>query len=46
MSSNGRLDINPEVARKILTSFLREEIGKARLSRAVVGLSGGIDSAL
>lgn len=41
-----RLDINPEVARKILTSFLHEEITRAGLNRAVVGVSGGIDSAL
>jgi NAD+ synthase len=46
MNPNGRLDINTEVARKILTSFLRDEIGKARMSHAVVGVSGGIDSAL
>jgi NAD+ synthase len=46
MTANGRLDINPEVARQILTGFLRDEIGKAGVSRAVVGLSGGIDSAL
>ena len=45
-ASNGRLDINPDVARKILTTFLRDEIKKAGASRAVVGLSGGIDSAL
>ncbi|MBI3362338.1 MAG: NAD+ synthase [Chloroflexi bacterium] len=46
MTSDGKLDINPEVARKILTSFLREEISRAGLSHAVVGVSGGIDSAL
>ena len=46
MIANITLDINPEVARKILASFLREEIGKAGMQRAVVGLSGGIDSAL
>jgi NAD+ synthase len=46
MPGTHSLDINPGVARQILTAFLREEIGKAGLRRAVVGLSGGIDSAL
>lgn len=46
MNPNIRLDINPEVARKILTSFLHEEITRAGLNRAVVGVSGGLDSAL
>jgi NAD+ synthase len=40
------LEINAELARKILTSFLREEITRAGLTRAVVGVSGGVDSAL
>lgn len=40
------LDINTDLARRILTQFLREEITRTGLSRAVVGLSGGIDSAL
>lgn len=38
--------INPELARKILTGFIRSEITRAGFSRAVIGLSGGIDSAL
>lgn len=41
-----RLQINTEVARKMLTGFIRDEIGKAGLKRAIIGLSGGIDSAL
>ncbi|MBM4424342.1 MAG: NAD+ synthase [Chloroflexi bacterium] len=41
-----RLRINADLARKILVSFLRDEITRAGLSRAVIGLSGGIDSAL
>lgn len=41
-----RLRINTDLARKILVSFIRDEITRAGLSRAVVGLSGGIDSAL
>ncbi|MBL8056721.1 MAG: NAD+ synthase [Anaerolineales bacterium] len=40
------LSINTDLARLILTQFLREEITRTGLSRAVVGLSGGIDSAL
>jgi NAD+ synthase len=40
------LSINPDLARKILTGFLKSEITRAGFSRAVVGLSGGIDSAL
>ncbi|MGB7875946.1 MAG: NAD+ synthase [Anaerolineales bacterium] len=40
------LSINPDLARKILTGFIRSEITRAGFDRAVVGLSGGIDSAL
>jgi NAD+ synthase len=40
------LEINTDLARKILTSFLREEITRTGLTRGVVGVSGGIDSAL
>ena len=40
------LSINPNLARKILTGFIRSEINRVGFSRAVVGLSGGIDSAL
>jgi NAD+ synthase len=40
------LDINTELARKILTSFLREEITRTGLKHGVVGVSGGVDSAL
>ena len=41
-----RLRINTGLARKILVSFLRQEVTRTGLSRAVIGLSGGIDSAL
>jgi NAD+ synthase len=41
-----RLQINPEIARKMLTGFIADEIAKVGLKRAVIGLSGGIDSAL
>jgi len=40
------LMINTDLAREILTGFIRSEITRAGMSRAVVGLSGGIDSAL
>jgi NAD+ synthase len=40
------LDINPELARKILTGFIRTEVTRPGFSRAVIGLSGGVDSSL
>ena len=40
------LRINTDLARQILVAFIRDEIGRTGLSRAVLGLSGGIDSAL
>jgi len=40
------LDINPELTRKILVKFIRNEMESAGFSRAVVGVSGGIDSAV
>ncbi|MCY4017946.1 MAG: NAD+ synthase [Chloroflexi bacterium] len=41
-----RLKVNPELATRIVTGFIRDSITKAGMSRAVIGLSGGIDSAL
>jgi NAD+ synthase len=43
---NVDLSINTGLARQILTSFIASEITRAGFSRAVIGLSGGIDSAL
>lgn len=40
------LNINTDVAHRILTGFIRSEVTRVGYSRAVVGLSGGIDSAL
>jgi NAD+ synthase len=40
------LTINTDLARTILTGFVHSEITRAGFSRAVIGLSGGIDSAL
>ena len=41
-----RLDINTALATRILSGFIRDSITKAGMSRAVIGLSGGIDSAV
>jgi NAD+ synthase len=38
--------INCELTAKVLESFIRDELGKTGFSRIVVGLSGGIDSAV
>lgn len=40
------LKINPDLAKQILTGFIHSEITRAGFSRAVLGLSGGIDSAV
>ncbi len=44
--SNDPLRIDTEVVELVLRRFLHDEITKARFSRGVIGLSGGIDSAL
>ncbi len=41
-----RLRINTELATRVLTGFIRDSITKAGMTRAVIGLSGGIDSAV
>lgn len=38
--------LNDEQAIKVLTIFLRDELQRVGLARAVLGLSGGVDSAL
>jgi NAD+ synthase len=40
------LTINTQLATKILTGFIHSEITRIGLNHAVIGLSGGIDSAL
>ena len=40
------LIINTDVARQILTNFLKSEVTRVGYKRAVIGLSGGVDSAL
>ena len=43
---NMDLTINADVAHKILTGFIRSETSRVGYSRAVINLSGGLDSAL
>lgn len=43
---NVDLTINTDLARKILTGFLKSEITRVGYSRAVINLSGGLDSAV
>lgn len=40
------LSINTDLAREILTGFIRSEITRIGMSRAILNLSGGLDSAL
>jgi NAD+ synthase len=40
------MNLNCALVAKICESFIRDELGKAGFSRVVVGLSGGIDSAV
>ena len=40
------LSINTDLAREILTGFIKSEITRVGVTHAVVGLSGGLDSAL
>jgi NAD+ synthase len=41
-----KLGINTDLTRRVLTGFIRDQISKAGMKRAIIGLSGGIDSAL
>jgi NAD+ synthase len=41
-----KLTIDPKVTELVLTKFLQNEVGKAGFQRVLLGLSGGIDSAL
>lgn len=40
------LSINTDLARKVITSFIRSEVQRAGFQHAVIGLSGGLDSSL
>src|SRR6476659_6880666 len=44
--TNGELAINPALVEEILVRFIRNEITRTGFSRAVFGLSGGIDSSV
>lgn len=48
MPSKANIDlrINTDLARQVLTGFIRSETTRVGFSRVVLGLSGGIDSAL
>jgi NAD+ synthase len=41
-----RLTINTDIGRKMIVGFIRDQVEKTGMKRAVMGLSGGIDSAL
>lgn len=40
------LKIDPSFVEKVLVRFIREELGKAGFSKGILGLSGGLDSAV
>lgn len=46
MSAKHPLDVQPELVTEILVRFLKGEAGKFGFQRAVLGLSGGVDSAV
>src|SRR5713226_7847446 len=46
MDIAGPLQINTALARKIIVEFIRVEVTRVGFARAVVGLSGGVDSSL
>ena len=41
-----KIDLNMELTERILVDFIREEVKSAGFERVVLGLSGGIDSAI
>ena len=41
-----RIPTNTKLLREILTAFIRNEVHKTGLTRGLVGLSGGVDSAV
>jgi len=45
-TTNIDLSINTDLVRKLLTRFIQTEITRTGLTRGVLGLSGGIDSAI
>lgn len=45
-AAGSELDVQVELVEEMLVDFLREEVGHPGFRRAVVGLSGGVDSAV
>jgi NAD+ synthase len=45
-SNKEPLKLDNELVEKVLVKFIKEEVASAGLSKAVIGLSGGIDSAV
>lgn len=45
-SVTDRLAIHPDLTRRLLVDFIRQEVRKFGFNRVVLGVSGGIDSAL
>jgi len=43
---SANLNLNPEITKRLLTDFIREEVSKAGFTKSIIGLSGGVDSAL
>lgn len=41
-----QLQINTDLARRVLVTFIRDEVWRTGFERAVVGLSGGLDSSV
>lgn len=46
MMKKNDLSIDTGIARKILTGFIQSEVTRVGFSRAVIGVSGGVDSSL
>ncbi len=46
MNLDDKLRIDPELTRTVLKHFLRDEIRKVGFEKAVIGVSGGVDSAV
>ena len=43
---DGSLSLNTDIVRKILVNFLRDETRNAGFTKGILGLSGGVDSAV
>ena len=46
VSASDALSIDTDLVRRLLAGFVREEVGKVGFDRVVLGLSGGVDSAV